>query len=101
MPDERPLHDLAEVVARFGAVLRQAGLPVGPGRTQRFAAAVTLVQPATRRELFDCALATLVSSKEQAETLLAVFTEVFGAPDVVGPPPGVAVPGPPPVRTKT
>jgi uncharacterized protein len=95
MPDERPHRDLADVVARFGAVLRRAGLPVGPGRTQRFAAAVTLVRPATRRELFDCALATLVSSKEQAETLLAVFTEVFGAPDGVGPPPGVAVPGPP------
>ncbi|HEY2312141.1 MAG TPA: VWA domain-containing protein [Streptosporangiaceae bacterium] len=91
MPDERAHRDLAEVVARFGAVLRQAGLPVGPGRTQRFAAAVTLVQPGTRRELFDCALATLVSSKEQAETLLAVFTEVFGAPDGPGPQPGVAV----------
>ncbi len=95
MPDERPHRDLAEVVARFGAVLRQAGLPVGPGRAHRFAAAVTLVQPATRRELFDCALATLVSSKEQAETLLAVFTEVFGAPDGVGPPAGVARPVPP------
>jgi hypothetical protein len=90
MPDEREHRDLAEVVARFGAALRQAGLPVGPGRTQRFAAAVTLVQPATRRELFDCALATLVSSKEQAETLLAVFTDVFGAPDAVGAPPGAA-----------
>jgi uncharacterized protein len=83
--------DLAELAARFGAVLRQAGLPVGPGRSQRFAAAVTLVLPTTRRELFDCALATLVSSKEQADTLLAVFTEVFGSPDAGGPLPGLAV----------
>jgi uncharacterized protein len=88
--------DLAEVAARFGAALRRAGLPVGPGRSQRFAAAVTLVRPATRRELFDCALATLVSSKEQADTLLAVFTEVFGSPAGPGPVPGVdvAVSGP-------
>jgi uncharacterized protein len=73
--------DLAEVAALFGAALRRAGLPVGPGRTERFAAAVTLVRPATRRGLFDCALATLVSSKDQAATLRAVFTEVFGSPD--------------------
>jgi uncharacterized protein with von Willebrand factor type A (vWA) domain len=79
------------VVARFGVALRRAGLPVGPGRSQRFAAAVTLVRPATRRELFDCALATLVSSKDQADTLLAVFTEVFGSPDGLGPSPGAAV----------
>jgi len=34
---------LAEVAARFGAALRRAGLPVGPGRTERFASAVTLI----------------------------------------------------------
>jgi uncharacterized protein len=96
--------DVADVAARFGAVLRRAGLPVGPGRSQRFAAALTLLRPATRRELFDCALATLVSSKEHADTLLAVFSEVFGAPDGAGPLPGVpvAVPGlggePPPAQ---
>ena len=79
--DGRGPGDLAEVAARFGAALRRAGLPVGPGRTERFAAAVTLVRPATRRELFDCALATLISSKDQAATLRAVFAEVFGSPD--------------------
>jgi len=83
--------DVADVAARFGALLRRAGLPVGPGRSQRFAAAIALVQPATRRELFDCALATLVSSKEHADTLLALFTEIFGAPDGQGPLPGLTV----------
>jgi len=73
--------DLAEVAARFGAALRRSGLPVGPGRTERFAAAVTLVQPVSRQELFNCALATLVSSKDQADTLKAVFTDVFGSVD--------------------
>ena len=73
--------DLAELAARFGAALRRAGLPVGPGRTERFAAAVTLVRPASRHELFNCALATLVSARDQADTLEAVFAEVFGSLD--------------------
>ena len=80
--------DLAELSARFGAVLRRAGLPVGPGRSERFATAVTLVRPETRRDLFNCALATLVSSKDQADVLRAVFTAVFGQLDEPGPAPG-------------
>lgn len=70
--------DLAEVSARFGAALREAGLPVGPGRCERFAAAVTVVRPSTPRALFLCALTTLVSSKDQAMILRAVFDQVFG-----------------------
>jgi uncharacterized protein len=78
--------DLAAIAAGFGAALRAAGLPVGPGRSERFAAAVTLVQPCTSGELLNCALATLVSSKEHAAILRAVFTEVFGAlPDGLSP----------------
>jgi uncharacterized protein len=93
--------DLAELAARFGAALRRAGLPVGPGRSERFATAVTLVRPETNRDLFNCALATLVSSKDQADLLRAVFTEVFGALDEPGQAPGTSptapgVPGPPP-----
>jgi uncharacterized protein len=82
--------DLAELSARFGAELRRAGLPVGPGRSERFATAVTLVRPETNRDLFNCALATLVSSKDQADMLRAVFTEVFGALDEPGRPPGTS-----------
>jgi len=93
--------DLAELAARFGAALRRAGLPVGPGRSERFAAAVTLVRPETRRDLFSCALATLVSSKEQADVLRLVFTDVFGPLEGAGQLPGVSSaaappPGPPP-----
>jgi len=73
--------DLAEIVALFGASLRRAGLPVGPGRTERFAAAIALVQPETPRDLFSCALATLISGRDQAAVLRRVFTEVFGSPD--------------------
>jgi uncharacterized protein len=70
--------DLAEVTARFGAALRRAGVPAGPGRCERFAAAVTVARPASTRALYLCALATLVSSKDQAELLRAVFVRVFG-----------------------
>jgi uncharacterized protein len=70
--------DLAEVAARLSAALRLAGLPVGPGRAERFAAAVTLARPQTPRSLYLCALATLVSSKEHGEVLAAVFSQVFG-----------------------
>lgn len=89
--------DLAELAARFGATLRRAGLPVGPGRSERFAAAVTLVRPQTKRDLFNCALATLVSSKDQADVLRAVFTQVFGDLDGPGQQPGATQPaaGPP------
>ncbi len=69
--------DLAEVSARFGAALRQAGLPVGAGRCERFASAVTVARPRTKRALYLCALATLVSSKEQGEVLRGVFNQVF------------------------
>ncbi len=70
--------DLAEVAARFGTALRQAGLPVGPGRCERFAAAVTLARPQTLRALYWCAAATLVSSQAHIATLELVFNAVFG-----------------------
>src|SRR5215813_4128075 len=70
--------DLAEVSAGFGAALRRAGLPVGPGRCERFAAAVTVARPTTPRALYLCALTTLVSSKDHALILRAVFDQVFG-----------------------
>ena len=70
--------DLAEVAARFGAALRQAGLPVGPGRCERFAAAVTLARPQTPRALYWCAATTLVSSQAHIATLELVFNAVFG-----------------------
>jgi uncharacterized protein with von Willebrand factor type A (vWA) domain len=78
--------DLAEVAARFGAALRQAGVPAGPGRCERFAQAVTVARPATSRALYLCAITTLVSSRAQIEALEAVFSAVFGGlADPVGP----------------
>src|SRR5215470_15410013 len=85
-----PATDMAEVSARFGAALREAGLPVGPGRCERFAAAVTVARPVTPRALYQCALATLVSSKDHALIMRAVFEQVFGglAEDSAAVPPG-------------
>ena len=93
--DDLPATDLAEVSARFGAALREAGLPVGPGRCERFAAAVTVARPVTPRALYLCALTTLVSSKDQALILRAIFDEVFGGlgGENDGGPPGPPGPG--------
>jgi uncharacterized protein len=79
--------DLAEVAARFGAALRRAGLPVGPGRCERFAAAVALARPQTPRALYWCAATTLVSSQAHIATLEMVFHAVFGG---LASPPGTA-----------
>jgi uncharacterized protein with von Willebrand factor type A (vWA) domain len=73
--------DLAEVTARFGAELRRAGLAVGPGRSERFANAVTIARPETLDALYRCALATLVSGKDEIVILRAVFNKVFGGLD--------------------
>ncbi len=89
------MSDLAEVSARFGAALRQAGLPVGPGRCERFAAAVELARPRTQRALYLCALATLVSSKDHGVVLRAVFDQVFGNLGDARPAPGGQEPGGP------
>ena len=70
--------DVAEVVARFGAALRQAGVPAGAERCERFARAAMLVRPGTVRGLRECAVATLASSREQAQTVGRVFDATLG-----------------------
>jgi uncharacterized protein len=70
--------DVAEVVARFGGALREAGVPAGAERCERFARAVMLVRPGTAQGVRECALATLASSREQAETVGRVFDATLG-----------------------
>ncbi|NUK22297.1 VWA domain-containing protein [Streptomyces lunaelactis] len=72
--------DMPELAASFTAALHDAGIAVGPDRTRSFARALTLLEPSTTRELRHCALATLVSDREQIEPFDAVFREVFGGP---------------------
>jgi hypothetical protein len=76
--------DVADVVARLGAELRLAGVPAGPDRCERFARAVTVARPRTLGALRECALATLVTSREQAAVLGEVFEELFGGRQVAG-----------------
>ncbi len=70
--------DLALMAARFGAALREAGVPADLGRCERFARALTIARPATSEGLYLCALATLVSSDSQIPVLQQVFAAMFG-----------------------
>ena len=98
--EDRVPADLALIAARLGAELRDAGVPADPGRCERFARAVPVARPATRYELYLCALATFTSGPEETQTVRRVFADLFGgvggpeagqpgpdAPDLPGPPP--------------
>jgi uncharacterized protein with von Willebrand factor type A (vWA) domain len=71
--------DLAPLVAAFGRRLHDAGVPVTPERSARFAQALTLVKPVARRRLYWTARAALVSDPAQVKAFDAVFAEVFGS----------------------
>jgi uncharacterized protein with von Willebrand factor type A (vWA) domain len=71
-----PTPDLAELAATLGAALRQRGIAAGPGRCERFAAAVGLVRPSTAEALYQCALATLTSGPDEAATLRQVLASL-------------------------
>ena len=64
---------LAAVV--LGRALHDAGLPVTPDRSARFAAAAALAQPRRRDELYWTARLAYVSAQDQ----IAAFDAVFGA----------------------
>jgi uncharacterized protein with von Willebrand factor type A (vWA) domain len=70
--------ELAPLVAAFGRRLRDAGLPVTPERSARFAAALALTRPIARTRLYWTARAVLVSEPSQVKAFDAVFFAVFG-----------------------
>ena len=74
MPDRA---DLAVVASRFAALLRAEGLPVGPERSARFAAAVALVDPTAVSQLYWCGLTTLTGDPGEIPRYDAVFARVF------------------------
>lgn len=106
MPDEpdEPLvrsHDLALLIAAFGHLLHEAGVPVTPERSARFAQAVMLAGPRSHAELSALGKTTLLSSHDQYEVFDAVFSQVFrGVVDfaefrgdsATPPPPPAAIP---------
>jgi hypothetical protein len=77
MVERQSTVDLADLVARFGELLRAAGLPVGPDRSERFARAITVARPRTVPQLRWCARATLAADAGQIEVLDRVFDAVF------------------------
>ena len=59
--------DLAPLVAAFGRRLHEAGVPVTPERSARFASALTLTRPVARTRLYWTARAVLVSDHAQVQ----------------------------------
>lgn len=70
--------DLADVAARFSALLHSAGVPVTPQRAGRFAAAAALVRPGTVGEMYWLGRVTLVGERSQIAVYDRVFAQVFG-----------------------
>jgi uncharacterized protein len=79
--------DLPPLVAAFGRRLHDAGVPVSAERASRFAGALTLVRPVSRRRLYWTARAVLVSDHAQVKLFDSVFASVFGPGGQVGDPP--------------
>ncbi|MBV8431478.1 MAG: VWA domain-containing protein [Solirubrobacterales bacterium] len=71
--------DLPALASAFGDRLRAAGLPVSVDVAARFAEALTLVRPISRRRLYWTARAVFVSDRSQVKAFDAVFREVFGS----------------------
>lgn len=69
--------DLAEVAGRFGYLLHAAGVPVSPGRSGRFAAALHLDPPRTIEQAYWRARVTLVGEHAELPVFDRVFAEVF------------------------
>jgi uncharacterized protein with von Willebrand factor type A (vWA) domain len=70
--------DYAALAAAIATALRTAGLPAGPDRSERLAAALAVMRATTIAELHACALATMVSGPGQIDAFERVFTEMFG-----------------------
>lgn len=69
---------IADLAAAFGRRLHEAGVPVTPERSARFADALSLTQPYSRTRLYWVARAVFVSDQSQAKVFDRVFFEVFG-----------------------
>jgi uncharacterized protein with von Willebrand factor type A (vWA) domain len=70
--------DLPALAGAFSRRLREAGVPITAERAARFAHALALVKPITRRRLYWTARAVLVSDSGQVKAFDSVFWAVFG-----------------------
>jgi hypothetical protein len=71
------LIDLPAFATAFGRAMHDAGIPVTPERSMRFARALDLAPPATRRQLYWTARAVFLSGHEQVAKLDRVFAAIF------------------------
>jgi uncharacterized protein with von Willebrand factor type A (vWA) domain len=99
--------DVAAVVAAFGQLLHDAGVPVTPERSGRFASALVLARPASLDEAYWAGRVTLLSAADQIEAYDSVFDQVFrGVADVADwrgqSPPAASLPAaaPAPARSR-
>jgi uncharacterized protein with von Willebrand factor type A (vWA) domain len=75
----RTLHlDLPALAGAFGRRLHEAGVPVTAERSARFANALALVKPESRRRLYWTARAIFVTDASQLKGFNAVFASVSG-----------------------
>jgi hypothetical protein len=70
--------DLPAVASSFARRLYEAGVPVTPERSARFASTLSLIRPVARRRLYFTARAVFVSDPSQLRAFNRVFAEVFG-----------------------
>jgi uncharacterized protein with von Willebrand factor type A (vWA) domain len=73
--------DLPALAGAFSRRLHDEGLPMTAERATRFADALALVEPVSRRRLYWTARAALLSDALQVPAFDAVFAAVFGAGD--------------------
>jgi uncharacterized protein len=69
--------DVARLAAGFGRLLHDAGLPVTPSRSARFALALRMVSPTTTDELYWTARVALVSDRLELPLFDRLFRHVF------------------------
>ena len=75
----RTVHlDLPAFAGAFSRRLHEAGVPTTADRAARFAEALALVEPVSRRRLYWTARAVLVSDRAQVKAFDSVFFSVFG-----------------------
>lgn len=70
--------DLPALTVAFARRLQEAGVPVPVDRAERFARALRLVRPVSRRRLYFTARTAFVTEQGQLAAFNRVFAEVFG-----------------------
>jgi uncharacterized protein len=74
--------DLPAFAGALNRRLREAGLPTTVERATRFAHALKLVRPVSRRRLYWTARAVFVTDQSQMRTFDSVFWSLFGGRDL-------------------